>query len=210
MITDKKIAEYAETHTSPQSDKLSEIVEYCYSSRVDRSMLSGFYQGRLLSFFSKMIRPKNILEIGTYLGFSAICLAEGLADDGKLISFDISIETQPIAAKNIAESPFADKIELITGDAKEKLKEIDGQFDLVFIDADKVGYPDYYDLVIDRVVSGGFIIADNVFFGGNVLNADTNENGRGVQIFNEKVKNDERVENLLLTVRDGLMLIRKK
>jgi len=201
--------EYAENFTSDESDVLRELRLHCEAHYDDKSMLSGFVQGRLLSMFSHMIRPKAVLEIGTYLGYSALCFAEGLADGGKVITLDIQEDTNRVARSFVEKSAFADRIEFHLGFATEIIPTLDEIFDLVFIDADKPNYSNYYDLVFDKVRQGGFIIADNVLWSGKVLEIEKDENTQALHEYNEKVLADERVENILLPIRDGLMVARK-
>jgi predicted O-methyltransferase YrrM len=175
-------------------------------------MLSGFYQGRLLAMFSKMLEPRRILEIGTYMGYSALCLAEGLSADGKIITLDIQPETNAVAKEFWAKSPFNEKIESFLGDALEIIPTLDEIFDLVFIDADKPNYKHYFDAVFPKLRIGGIILADNVLWSGKVLEADEtdDESTKALHEFNKKVQADERVSNILFAVRDGLMIIRKE
>ena len=172
-------------------------------------MLSGHLQGRLLSFFSKIARPEFILEIGTYTGYSALCLAEGLQENGKLITIDPNEETNHFAKQFFAKSAYATKIELMEAKAQDVIPSLHQKFDLVFIDADKPNYALYFDLVIDKVKSGGLIIADNVLWSGKVLDRNKDTDTQIIHDFNQKIQNDNRVENLLLPVRDGLLLMRK-
>lgn len=208
------IQEYAQQFTTPESGVLTELLEKTYGERSDKSMLSGFYQGRLLAMFSKMIAPRRILEIGTYVGYSALCLAEGLTDDGKIITLDISEETNAIAKQFWSRSLLQDKIDARLGSALEIIPTLDETFDLVFIDADKPNYGNYFDEVFGKLRIGGFIIADNVLWSGEVLKAaageEVNDNTRALHEFNKKVRADGRVSNILLAVRDGLMVIRKE
>lgn len=204
------LTEYAEAHTSGESPVLAELREYCYREMSDSSMLSGFYQGRVLSMLSHMISPSVVLEIGTYLGYSALCFAEGLADGGKVITLDVQEDTNRIAKSYVARTEYADRIEFLLGPATDLIPGLTETFDLVFIDADKTNYSNYFDLVINRLRPGGFIIADNVLWSGHVIEAIKDENTQALADFNEKVLADERVENVLLPIRDGLMIIRKK
>ena len=201
---------YAEEFTSDESEVLQELRRECYEHYEDHSMLSGFFQGRVLSMFSKMVRPKVVLEIGTYLGYSALCFAEGLADGGKVITLDILEDTNKVARSYVEKTEYANKIEFHLGFAADIIPTRPETFDLVFIDADKPNYSNYYNLVFDRVRSGGFIIADNVLWSGKVLDDAKDEDTRALSDFNEMVLADERVENVLLPIRDGLMIIRKK
>lgn len=210
MIFTEEIQSYSESFTSGESEVLRELREHCYAHYEDKAMLSGFVQGRLLSMFSHMIRPRVVLEIGTYLGYSALCFAEGLADGGKVITLDIQEYTNLVARSFVEKSAFADRIEFHLGLATEIIPTLDGTFDLVFIDADKPNYSNYYDLVFDKVRSGGFIIADNVLWSGKVLEDEMDENTQALHDYNEKVLADDRVENILLPIRDGLMVARKR
>jgi caffeoyl-CoA O-methyltransferase len=211
-IINQEIQTYAENFTSPESELLRELREKTFAERDDKSMLSGFYQGRLLAMFSKMLRPRRILEIGTYMGYSALCLAEGLREeDGKIITLDVNEETNQIAKSFWARSELNDKIEARLGSALEIIPTLGETFDLVFIDADKPNYANYFDLVLPKMPIGGVILADNVLWSGRVLNADNeDENTQALHHFNQKIQADERVSNILFAVRDGLMAIRKE
>ena len=177
-------------------------------------MLSGFYQGRLLAMLSKMLQPRRILEIGTYVGYSALCLAEGLTRDGKIITLDMDEETNATAREFWAQTKFGAKIEAILGNALEIIPHLDEKFDLVFIDADKVNYWNYYELVFPKLRVGGFVIADNVLWDAQVLFVEEgwtmDENTTALHEFNQKIRADKRVSNFLLAVRDGLMIVRKE
>ncbi len=203
------LTDYAEAHTSGESDVLAELREHCYAHYEDSSMLSGFFQGRVLSMLSHMIRSKVVLEIGTYLGYSALCFAEGVADGGKVITLDIQEDTNKVARSFVAKTKYAEKIDFQLGFAAEIIPKLDLTLDLVFIDADKPNYSNYYNLVFDKLRPGGFIIADNVLWSRKVLDEEKDENTRALADFNEMVLADERVENVLLPIRDGLMVIRK-
>ncbi len=205
-----ELTKYAESFTSGESTVLQDLRTHCYEHYADSSMLSGFVQGRLLSMFSYMIRPKVVLEIGTYLGYSAICFAEGLADGGKVITLDIQPETNAVAKSYAAKTKYADQIEFHLGEAATIIPSLPETFDLVFIDADKPNYAIYYNLVVDRVRPGGFIIADNVLWSGKVLDDEKDESTQALHDYNEMVLADDRVENILLPVRDGLMVARKR
>ena len=210
MIITDELMKYAEDNTSGESKVLAELRAHCFSHFEDASMLSGFFQGRVLSMLSHMIRPKVILEIGTYLGYSALCLAEGLAEDGKLITIDVNEETNRVAKSYVARTEYASRIEFVLNSATDFIPTLTESLDLVFIDADKPNYSNYFDLVIDRLSDGGFIIADNVLWNGKVLLDVKDEDTRGLYEFSQKVMADDRVENVLLPIRDGLMVIRKK
>ena len=205
----EELNKYAEEFSSDESEVLRELRKTCYEHYEDKSMLSGFYQGRVLSMFSSMIRPKVVLEIGTYLGYSALCFAEGLAEGGKVITLDVNEETNNVAQSFVERSQYADFIEFHLGNAVEIIPNLTETFDLVFIDADKPNYSNYYDLIFDKVRPGGFIIADNVLWSGQVLVAEKDENTQALHDFNVKVEADSRVSNVLLNIRDGLMVVRK-
>ncbi len=205
-----KLMEYAEAHTSGESEVLRELRDHCNSHYSDSAMLSGFFQGRVLSMFSHMIRPKIVLEIGTYLGYSALCLAEGLADGGKVITLDILEDTNRVARSFVEKTEYKDKIDFHLGNAVDIIPTLPETFDLVFIDADKPNYSNYYNLVFDRIRPGGFIIADNVLWSGKVLLDEKDEETQALYDFSRMVRADNRVENVLLPIRDGLMVVRKK
>ncbi|SMC73923.1 O-methyltransferase [Pedobacter nyackensis] len=173
-------------------------------------MLSGHYQGRVLSMLSKMVSPVRILEIGTFTGYATLCLAEGLTENGMLYTLDINEELEEMVRKNFAESEYNHKIKYILGDANETISGLDETFDLVFIDADKKNNGTYYDLIFDRVRPGGLIIVDNVLWSGKVLNSNPDKDTKNITTFNDKILADNRVEKLILPVRDGLFVIRKK
>jgi predicted O-methyltransferase YrrM len=204
------LTDYAEAFTSGESDVLRELREHCVAHYEDRSMLSGFFQGRVLSMFSHMIRPKVVLEIGTYLGYSALCLAEGLADGGKVITLDIREETNRVAKSFVERTEYADRIEFRLGNALDIIPKLEEELDLVFIDADKPNYSNYYDLVFPKVRAGGFIIADNVLWSGRVLDDEKDADTQALHDYNQMVLADGRVENVLLPIRDGLMVARKR
>lgn len=203
---------YAEEFTSPEDDVLSSLARECYANYKNHSMLSGFFQGRVLSMVAKMIQPKVVLEIGTYLGYSALCFAEGLAEGGKVITLDVDEATNKVARSFVANSAHAERIHFHLGPATEIIPTLSETFDLVFIDADKPNYASYYNLVFDKVRPGGFIIADNVLWSGKVLLAedDQDEPTRALHAFNQMVRADQRVSNVLLPIRDGLMVVRKE
>jgi caffeoyl-CoA O-methyltransferase len=207
------IEQYAEEHTKEESSLLKKLHRDTHAHVLMPRMLSGNLQGRMLSAISHMIRPQRILEIGTFTGYSALCLAEGLAEEGKLITIDINEELEDMVRKYIKEAGMESKIDYRIGNAMELLSPLDEQFDLVFIDADKINYLNYYKLVFDKVKKGGFIIADNVLWSGKILLKDGKKADKDTQAlldFNEFVHKDESVENVLLPLRDGLMILRKK
>jgi caffeoyl-CoA O-methyltransferase len=206
---DDALIKYAEDFTSGESEVLQELRAHCYAHYEDHAMLSGFFQGRVLSMLSYMIRPRVVLEIGTYLGYSALCLAEGLIDGGKVITLDLQEDTNKVARSFVAKTEFADRIEFHLGFATDIIPTLPETFDLVFIDADKPNYPNYYNLVFDRVRPGGFIIADNVLWSGKVLLDEKDGDTQALYDYSKMVMADERVENLMLPIRDGLMIARK-
>lgn len=211
QMIETEIQNYAENFTSEENEILRELRRKTFGEREDKSMLSGFYQGRLLSMFSKILAPRRILEIGTYMGYSALCMAEGLPDDGRIITLDVDEETNAIAKEFWAMTPFYSRIDAFIGDATQIIPVLDETFDLVFIDADKPNYSNYFDLIFPKLRVGGIILADNVLWSGRVLNAaNEDENTKALHAFNQKIQSDDHVSNILLAVRDGLMLIRKE
>ena len=206
---DENILKYVEAHSSAEDGLLRRINRETHLSALKPRMLSGHLQGRVLAMVSKMIKPRLVLEIGTYTGYSALCLAEGLAENGKLVTIDINEELEGRVRGYFKESKFNDKIDYRIGDAKKVIPTLDGPIDLVFIDADKEGYSLYYDLVIDKVKPGGFILADNVLWSGKVLDEKPDKDTMEIVGFNRKVAEDPRVEHLLLPIRDGIMVLRK-
>ncbi|MFN3850095.1 MAG: O-methyltransferase [Spirosomataceae bacterium] len=206
-----EIDNYCEVHTSDESDLLKKVNRETHAKVLQPRMLSGHYQGRLLSMFSNMIRPKRILEIGTYTGYSALCLAEGLSEGGKLITIDVNEELETMVRGFFEDSDFRSKIEFIIGNALEIIPKLDETFDLVFIDADKLNYLNYYEIVIEKVRKGGFIISDNVLWSGKVADVSKKDKDTlNLRAFNDRIHEDPRVENILLYVRDGLMIAQKK
>lgn len=209
---EKNLAEYCENHTSPESELLSKLNRDTHVKVVSSRMLSGHLQGRVLSFISKLQKPTFIVEVGTYTGYSALCLAEGLSENGKLLSIDVNEETSYYAQSFINQSVYKNKIDLVVADAKAVIPDISEPIDLVFIDADKKNYLSYYHLLIEKLTTGGLIIADNVLWSGKITMpvSDMDRETLALHEFNNFIQNDERVENMLLPIRDGLMVIRKK
>lgn len=210
---DPKLEQYAEMHTTPENEVQQALNRETYANVLMPRMLSGHLQGRVLSMFSQMLRPRRILEIGTYTGYSALCMAEGLTDDGILHTIDINEELETMVRTHIAKAGFENKIQFHIGNAMQIVPALNETFDLVFIDADKENYSHYYDMVFDKLRTGGIIIADNVLWSGKVL--DEKELAKDVETkaldqFNKKVHTDTRVENVLMPIRDGLMVVRKK
>ncbi len=207
-----EIEQYATDHSKPECSVLAELHRETWAKVLRPRMLSGHLQGKVLESFSHMMRPNRVLEIGTYTGYSAICMAYGLAEGGKLITIDINDEISHIAEKYIEQAGLKSKIEFIIGDAIQIIPGLKETWDLVFIDADKENYSNYYDLVFDSVRPGGFIVADNVLWSGKVIEPYEllDEETKSLFDFNNKILKDERVDNVLMPVRDGLMLIRKR
>ena len=205
----EKIGDYSLKHTEKEPELLAELNRETWAKVMMPRMLSGHLQGRILSMFSKLIQPKNILEIGTYTGYSALCLAEGLINNGKLHTIDINEEYTEIANRYFQRSLFSKNIIQYHGEAINIIKNINQNFQLAFIDADKQNYSTYYNLIIDKLDVGGIIIADNVLWSGKVLNDQKDEETEALNKYNNKVMQDKRVENILLPIRDGLMICRK-
>ena len=202
---------YAEKFTSSEDDPLAAINRQTLQSHPQAHMLSGHVQGKFLQLISMITKPRRILEVGTFTGYSAICLAKGLTPDGTLHTIELRQEEASVAQQNFNLFTAKDKIILHTGNALEIIPALDEVWDLVFIDADKVNYINYYKLILPRVKSGGVIIADNVFFHGEVLQEVVKgKNAIAIQAFNEFVQQDNSVEKVMVTVRDGLLLIVKK
>jgi caffeoyl-CoA O-methyltransferase len=207
----KDLEAFVADNTSNESDILYKLNRETHLKILQPRMLSGHVQGRILSMLSHMTKPKNILEIGTYTGYSAICFAEGMNKTGKLITIDINDELETFAKKHFKAAGFENQIEMRIGNAIEIIPTLNETFDLIFIDADKSNYSNYYDLVFDKLNKGGYFIADNVLWSGKVVSeeAKTDIDTKALVEFCAKVYNDERVENVLFPVRDGLMIIRK-
>ncbi len=197
-------------YCEPESDLLQKIDRETNLKVLMPRMLSGHYQGRVLSMLSKLTNPGRILEIGTFTGYATLCLAEGLTANGLIYTLDINEELEEMVRRNFEASGYNDKIKYILGDATETVNHLDETFDLVFIDADKKNNGRYYDLIFDKVRPGGLIIVDNVLWSGKVLNSNPDKDTRNITTFNDKIAADTRIEKLILPVRDGLFVIRKK
>jgi predicted O-methyltransferase YrrM len=210
-MIDKELEKYIEEFTTPEDEVMKQLNRETYLKTYYPNMLSGMVQGKLLEMISRMIKPNRILEVGTFTGYSAIALARGLAPGGKLITLEMNEEMEAFIRRFIDRSGQADQIELIIGDAMETINKLEEEFDLVFIDADKEQYLDYYKLILPKVRKDGYIVADNVFWDGRVMEDDSRSDKEtmGVKSFNRYVREDDRVEQVILSVRDGLMLIRK-
>ncbi|SMO39562.1 O-methyltransferase [Solitalea koreensis] len=209
-IINKKIDKYVDEHSDAEPEVLKQLNRETHLKVLMPRMLSGHYQGRVLSMLSKMINPKRILEIGTYTGYSAICLAEGLQEEGELTTIDINAELESMARTYFEKAGLANQINYIIGNAAEIIPTLNQTFDLVFIDADKKNNATYYDMVFDKVRTGGYIITDNVLWSGKVVDEKADKDTLLIQNFNTKIQHDERVENVLLPIRDGLLIVRKK
>jgi caffeoyl-CoA O-methyltransferase len=208
----EEIEEYSVAHTENESNLLKSLNRETYAKVLNPRMLSGHLQGRFLSMISRMIRPDRILEIGTYTGYSAICLCEGLRPEGKLITIDINEELETFTRKFLADSGFDHYIDYQIGNALEIIPSLSDTFDLVFIDADKINYSSYYNLCLETVRPGGFLIADNVLWSGKIVqpkDAKIDKDTQALIDFNRMVHEDNRVSNLLLPIRDGLMILQK-
>ena len=210
-IINSEAEKYAARFTTPTDDLLQEIEQYTSFHHTHANMLSGPVQGKLLEMISRMISPKQVLEIGTFTGYSGLCLAKGLAPGGVLHTIEIRKEDAEIARNYFSKSLQSKQIILHEGDALTIIPELEETWDLIFIDADKVNYINYYELTLPRLKKGGFMLADNVLFHGEVLEENiTGKNARAIHSFNEHISADDRVQQLTVTVRDGLMLIQKK
>lgn len=209
---DNDISKYVEKHTKEESSLLKKLNRETNAKVIMPRMISGHLQGRVLSMLSHMIQPRNILEVGTYTGYSALCLAEGMQKDGILYTIDINEELEELVGKYFAQSSYNDQIDYRIGNAIDIIPELDEIFDLVFIDADKLNYPRYFELTIEKIRPGGFIIADNVLWSGKVLDKNRKKLDKETEAivrFNRMVHDDNRVENVLFPIRDGLMVLRK-
>ena len=202
---------YLEDHSDPEPAALQKINRETYLKELRPHMLSGHYQGRLLSMLSKMVQPKRILEIGTFTGYATICLAEGLTGDGIIDTIEVNREMEETLLQHFKSTDVDKKIRLHFGHAAEIIVEIEeNNFDIVFIDADKKNNLHYFQLIFDKVRSGGLIIIDNVLWKGKVYGNEDDADTRSIRELNDVIANDTRVEKLILPVRDGIMLIRKK
>ncbi|WP_296703431.1 O-methyltransferase [Algoriphagus sp.] len=207
-----ELSEYCDRHTSDEDPLLKKITRETQLKVLKPRMLSGQLQGKMLEILTKMINPKLILEIGTYTGYSAICMARGLNKSGKLITIDINDELETMVRSFFEESGLNEQIDYRLGNALDILPDLEGPFDLVFIDADKINNEKYYDLIIEKMNSGSILMADNVLWSGKVLPGSehkVDKDTKAIKDFNSKINNDPRVENVLLPVRDGIMIARK-
>ncbi|HIP31731.1 MAG TPA: methyltransferase domain-containing protein [Crocinitomicaceae bacterium] len=208
----QKLDDYVCAHTENEPDVLYQLNRETHINILRPRMLSGHFQGRVLSMLSHMIQPKNVLEIGTYTGYSALCFAEGLAENGKITTIDKNEELEDLVNEYIEKAGYNEQIKCIIGNAMEIIPTMKEEFDLVFIDADKSNYVNYYHLVFDKVAKGGYIIVDNVLWSGKVIEevAKDDKDTAVLIELNQLIHNDERVQEVLLPIRDGLMIVRKK
>ncbi len=208
----EELEDYILAHIDEEGEFLKNLDRETHLYHLRPRMCSGHLQGRLLKMFVRMIRPQRILELGTFTGYSAVSLAEGLAEGGELHTIEIDDELEDFIREHFAKSPVAEKLHLHVGDARELIPQLNMKFDLVFMDANKREYTEYYNLVFDYVTPGGFIIADNTLWDGKVVDYGKKLDAQteGILNFNDFVKNDDRVEKVILPIRDGLTLIRKK
>jgi predicted O-methyltransferase YrrM len=207
----EELLAYCESHSTAEDDVLQSLNRETHAKVLSPRMISGHLQGQFLTFISSMLQPESILEIGTYTGYSAICLARGLKPNGKLITIDVNDELKEMVEQYLSKANVLDSCEVLTGDAEKIIPTLNKKFDLVFIDADKKNNALYYDLIFDFVKPGGIILIDNVLWSGKVLQEDKfDKDTSGIVALNEKIAADTRVEPLLLPIRDGLWVIRKK
>lgn len=204
------IHDYSEAHTTPPDQVLYELERETHLKTLAPQMMSGHLQGFFLQMISQLKRPKTILEVGTFTGYASICLARGLADEGRLYTIEVNEELAYISNKYFDKAGLAEKINPIIGDATTVIPTLNTFFDLVFIDAGKMDYALHYDLVFEKINPGGLILADNVLWSGKVVNREYDKDTASIRAFNQKIQNDERVENILLPIRDGLIVARKK
>ena len=205
-----KLQQYIDDHSMEESDLLKALDRETHQKILQPRMLSGSYQGRLLALLAKMIEPKKILEVGTYTGYATLCMAEGLSTGGSIDTIDYNEELSDIQRRYFDQSPYRSQIVQHLGEAKDVIKTLTGPYDLVFLDADKENYPHYFDLVIDKLETGGVILSDNVLWSGKVLEKATDEATSALQEYNHKINTDARVETIILPIRDGLTITRKR
>jgi len=210
VIVDSEVEAYAEAHTTPLPDLFERLAAETREVSEFPQMMVGRIEGRFLGLLVRLRGPRRILELGTFTGYSSICMALELPADGHLITCDVNEETTEIARRYAAEAGVIDRIEYRVGPAVETIAELEGPFDLVFIDADKDGYVDYYEAALPKLADNGLLIADNVLWSGRVVERDADDSTRAIQRFNEHVLSDDRVESVMLSVRDGMTLIRRR
>ena len=206
-----EIEAYITAHSSPEPDHLARLNRETHLKVLYPRMLSGRLQGRFLAMISQLMQPHLILEVGTFTGYACICLAEGLSPDGRIITLEKDPEREVFIRQGLLDAGISDRVDLHIGDAVDLLPGLPGPFDLVFLDADKQNYPVYYDLLIPKLKPGGLILADNVLWSGQVVDAwQEGKEVEGIRRFNEQVAGDERVEKVMLPLRDGILMIRRK
>lgn len=208
-LTDERIEDYAFRVTREEPEDLQKLIARTRAARDDAGMLTGRVEGRLLKMLVQLIKPELVLEVGTFTGYSALSMAEGLTGGGKIISCEIDPEVQKIAQAALDASPFGHKVEIRMGPAVDTIRRVDASIDLAFIDADKENYPVYYEEILMRMRPGGLIVVDNALWSGRVLDPK-DADSKGVARLNRIIQEDSRVENVMLTVRDGIQLVRKK
>lgn len=208
-ITNDEIQQYCERITSAEPEQLQRVNRDTHAEVLNPRMLSGHLQGRFFAMISKMIQPKCVLEIGTYTGYSALCFAEGISKEGKIITIDMNEELEGRVRKYFEDAGVSSIMDYRIGDAREIIPTLTDRFDLVYIDADKTNYATYYDLVFDNLNVGGFIVSDNVLWDGKVIDQVPDRDTQVMLDYNQKIRNDSRVENILVPLRDGISLVRK-
>ena len=206
------IADYVDQHTESEPQLLYRLNRKTHLEVMNPRMIAGHFQGRLLSMLSNMIKPKTILEVGTYTGYSAICFAEGLAENGEIHTIDNNEELEPIQTEFFKKAGILDTVKRYVGDALEIIPKINQEFDVVFLDADKANYCNYFEMTLPKLKTGGYLLADNVLWSGKILEENPKKDDIdtiGLKRFNKMVQDDPRVQNILLPIRDGLMVCRK-
>lgn len=210
MIVSPDIQKYAEQYSTSVNQELQDLERQTFLTTLQPHMVSGSYQGKVLEFISKLVKPKTILEIGTFTGFSALCLSKGLTKGGVLHTIDVNGELMEKTQQTFNQSSYANQINIHVGGAMEIIPSLNLEFDLVFIDGDKENYTNYFELLVEKVRPGGVILIDNVLWKGKVINSEKDKKTQAIHVLNETVQNDDRVENILLPIRDGLLWIVKK
>jgi predicted O-methyltransferase YrrM len=206
----EELQQYLDTHSAQEPELLQQLNRETHQKVLQPRMLSGAFQGRILSLLSKLKQPKNILEIGTYTGYASLCLAEGMTQEGVLDTIDCNEELTQMQRKYFDRSPYGKRIQQHLGSADKILPKLSGPYDLVFMDADKENYPLYFDLIIDKMSPGALLISDNVLWSGKVLKDASDEATQALKVYNDKINKDSRVETVILPIRDGLTLSRKR
>ena len=210
MIVDEQLERYAEEHTSPNGELFERLAAETRERMQAPQMMVGLLEGEFLAHLVRLARARRVLELGTFTGYSSISMASALPSDGRIVTCDVNAEAVEIARRYLDESGYGDKIEIRLGPALDVLRELDGPFDFVFIDADKVNYENYYEAVLPKLADDGLIVVDNVLWSGRVLDEDGDQTTRAIRAFNDHVRDDDRVIAVMLTVRDGMTLIRKR